>query len=536
MVSRSIYFESPTDSKKLIPLDEAKQKVKNFITHYGYVEPTKPEVETEVIEEKLTETTNKNTNMTKNQILQQFIPKDELKAIITSEEHKTTVERIYNIISEMPSTTQQDGLGENQIAFLHYFIGGSDWYITEKDMGDPANNDYSQYQAYGYAILNGDMQNAEMGYISLEGEEGLLEIEGMQLDLFFNPTSIKEIKQKFGGTIYDEELTDELRKEYSKIFELQEKFSGGLKTETQVAETIEEKVETPSQKAIEEQPKEQPKVSEQPDINTQFIDLAKGRTQYDNTIAIRKLIDEKGLSIEKYSQQELYYLRKYEGLGGLQNKGFGEREILDQFFTPYKVIEKMWGLAFNHAFKEAKPMNVLEPSAGIGRVLEYVPANCKVDAYEVDYYSYVIAKLTFPKFNIVKEYLESIFFSGNRRIGLSAVSKRYDLVIGNPPYSDFSGKYAGIKDHEGVSEQSETLAETTDQYFIARGVDLLKENGILIYVVPSTFLHNDNKYNAFKEKLSKKCELIDAYRLPIKTFENTTIGTDIIVLKRNNKH
>ena len=56
--------------------------------------------------------------------------------------------------------------------------------------------------------------------------------------------------------------------------------------------------------------------------------------------------------------------------------------------------------------------------------------------------------------------------------------------------------------------------------------------GLLVYIIPNTFLSNDNKYNEFKEKLSKKCELIDAYRLPNGVFSNTEVGTDIIALRK----
>jgi type I restriction-modification system DNA methylase subunit len=65
-----------------------------------------------------------------------------------------------------------------------------------------------------------------------------------------------------------------------------------------------------------------------------------------------------------------------------------------------------------------------------------------------------------------------------------------------------------------------------------RGVDLLKPGGLLVFIIPNTFLSNDNKYNAFKEKLNRKAELIDAYRLPNKIFSNTDISTDIIILKK----
>lgn len=86
-------------------------------------------------------------------------------------------------IGAMPQTFEQDGLGHLSIAFLHYFTGGSDWYITEKDVLDGVS------QAYGYAILNSDLQNAEYGVISIEE----LTAEGAELDLHFKSCSMAEI-------------------------------------------------------------------------------------------------------------------------------------------------------------------------------------------------------------------------------------------------------------------------------------------------------------------------------------------------------
>jgi hypothetical protein len=42
---------------------------------------------------------------------------------------------------------------------LHFFIGGCDWYIAEYDGED---------LFWGFACLNGDLQNAEWGYISYQ--------------------------------------------------------------------------------------------------------------------------------------------------------------------------------------------------------------------------------------------------------------------------------------------------------------------------------------------------------------------------------
>ena len=46
---------------------------------------------------------------------------------------------------------------QDKMIHLHFFIGGCDWYIAEYDGED---------LFWGFAILNGDLQNAEWGYIS----------------------------------------------------------------------------------------------------------------------------------------------------------------------------------------------------------------------------------------------------------------------------------------------------------------------------------------------------------------------------------
>jgi hypothetical protein len=265
----------------------------------------------------------------------------------------------------------------------------------------------------------------------------------------------------------------------------------------------------------------------------------KGKTQYQITMEIRALIDKNGLDVTKYSAEELAYLRFYEGLGGLAGKGLGEREILDQFFTPDLLVQKMWGLAYKHGFNWNGQRAILETAVGIGRFLEYVPIGHTVDAFDVDYYSYVISKLTFPQFNIQHKSFETLFFQGNRRIGILPSLRKYNLVIGNPPYREYASEFSGIKGLEMgsrsgkiESEKEATLAHTFDQYMIMRGVDLLLPNGLLIFVIPNTFMANTNKYNDFKELLASKCTLIDAYRLPNKSFTNTAIGTDVIILKK----
>jgi hypothetical protein len=51
--------------------------------------------------------------------------------------------------------------------YLHFFIGGCDWYICEFDGED---------LFFGFCILNSDYQNAEWGYVSF------LELKSIRID------------------------------------------------------------------------------------------------------------------------------------------------------------------------------------------------------------------------------------------------------------------------------------------------------------------------------------------------------------------
>ena len=81
-----------------------------------------------------------------------------------------------------------DGKGGQAVAHLHYFMGGCDWFIFEKDVEGGVD------QAYGYAILNGDLHNAELGYISIAE----LVAAGVELDLHFTPKTFEEIQRERG--------------------------------------------------------------------------------------------------------------------------------------------------------------------------------------------------------------------------------------------------------------------------------------------------------------------------------------------------
>lgn len=93
-------------------------------------------------------------------------------------------------IHAMPATYGQDGLGLKAIAHLHYFRGGSDWYVTEKDAGaaDDTLRDF-QTQAFGVVKLHGN--DPETGYISIRE----LITNDVELDLYWTAKPLETINQ-----------------------------------------------------------------------------------------------------------------------------------------------------------------------------------------------------------------------------------------------------------------------------------------------------------------------------------------------------
>ena len=76
---------------------------------------------------------------------------------------------------------------KDKIIQMHFFIGGCDWYIAEYD----GNGLF-----FGYAILNGDTDCAEWGYISYD-ELKELNFNGFKVDrdLHWKSTPASEVEK-----------------------------------------------------------------------------------------------------------------------------------------------------------------------------------------------------------------------------------------------------------------------------------------------------------------------------------------------------
>ena len=386
--------------------------------------------------------------------------------------------------NNIPPIYTQDGKGKNAVVYLHYFNPSSDWYITELDK---ENN-----EGYGYAILNGDTQFSEFGYIPLdqftEQMQGVNPFVQPQLDQYFKPQTLNQIFQ----SKYPELVSGEVE-----IYE--------------------------DKKVVEE-------------VKTSDYLSMDFKNPYERNIVIRNLIDEKGDNADNYTVDEKEFIQLYSGMGGLEK--FGAKEgLLYEYYTPKDIVQKMWGLAFKHKLGTQKIETCLEPSVATGNFVGYAPENVKMIGYDIDKYAYSICNVLYGNNDMHEFYnmsFEKLFINNRNKSVKDKVEPFCDLVIGNPPYGKYSGIYAGM------GEKDYTKANDYIDYFIFRSLDLLKSGGLLVFIIGKLTQLGGKRFtdqisenpNDCQMAIRNKSNLVDAYRLPVGVFDTTEVESEIIVLRK----
>lgn len=254
--------------------------------------------------------------------------------------------------------------------------------------------------------------------------------------------------------------------------------------------------------------------------NLQSQDIAVPRTKSD----LRKIREQCREILKKpdseITEADKKILAQYEGGGGLNENNRTNSEVLNAFYTPDNLIEKVWELVDAYA-PDAK--TVLEPSAGVGKFANNRPDN-KFTMHELNETSARINKILHPEADVIQGAFQKQFLDdGERFLKIGYEQPKHDVVIGNPPYGKYNDKYKGL----GEGREFDRYEE----YFIARGLEALKdEKSVLAFVVPSGFLNTVSDKQ--KSIIASKGEILDAYRLPEGTFSTTEVGTDILIMRK----
>lgn len=237
-------------------------------------------------------------------------------------------------------------------------------------------------------------------------------------------------------------------------------------------------------------------------------------------------------------QPDINLLKTYQGFGGLRDcfwdkqlygqimrgirANFGaeqaivenmKQSVKSAYYTPEIVIKFIYRYLQNVCnFTDG---DILEPACGHGGFFEHMPAdmraNSKITGVDYDIVTSKIAQAIYPDVNIINNGLQNVDFNG----------AKFDLIIGNPPYSDEKVQDLAMPDLDGF---------TIHNYFIAKCVRLLKDDGLLVFVMPSFFM--DTKAKNARHIIDGEAVFVDAVRLPENLFAHAKVTVDIIVIRK----
>ena len=184
------------------------------------------------------------------------------------------------------------------------------------------------------------------------------------------------------------------------------------------------------------------------------------------------------------------------------------------FFTPERIVDFISGLVDKSRWEDAKSVHILEPACGLAQFLTGMMRNHPELRSAAQFFGVEIN-------SDIVHYLKTLAFAKSFHIIntdylLWEPLRKFDLIIGNPPYGipSLSEHYTIKTDpatKEKYKEKFETWFGKYNVYgaFIEKSVKLLKPDGQAILIVPATFLILD-EFKKLRQFLSRsgKCDFI----------------------------
>ncbi|MGC8477951.1 MAG: lactate dehydrogenase, partial [Acetobacteraceae bacterium] len=183
-------------------------------------------------------------------------------------------------------------------------------------------------------------------------------------------------------------------------------------------------------------------------------------------------------------------------------------------YTPETIIRALWRAAQRLGFTGGR---VLEPGMGTGLFFALLPAAlreaCQLTGIEYDLVTARIARLVHPAARVrCEDYTRS------------TVAGRFDLVIGNPPFSDRVVR---------ADPATRSLGLRLHDYFIARSIARLRPGGLALFVTSTGTM--DKVGTGAREHIAAMADLVGAVRLPegsLRASAGTDVVIDVLVFQR----
>lgn len=194
------------------------------------------------------------------------------------------------------------------------------------------------------------------------------------------------------------------------------------------------------------------------------------------------------------------------------------------FFTP-KTYRQTLLCQVNRYIEQQENIKVLEPSFGSGEfILDVVHScsNAQVTGVEINDTMYntfrnSLQSCGLDSSNIILHNMDFLQFT---------TQDKFDLIIGNPPY-------VVVKTKSVPSEFKTITSGRPNLYcwFLYKCVGLLKDNGVLGFVIPNSIL-NTAYYDLLRRYIHKECDILDIIHFKDRKFMETDQDTIGLILRK----
>lgn len=261
--------------------------------------------------------------------------------------------------------------------------------------------------------------------------------------------------------------------------------------------------------------------------------------QRNNDALLKKLIEEHELNCFTKSKKFILdnpLALSIDDLSRLAEMANGLQESTAAYYTDPKTVQT---LCQQLPQIKRRTLKILEPSVGVGNILRQVIHYYKnqvdtieCDVFDINQHSLEICEIFIQKEfadfkNLKINYIYDDFLTYH-------VEKKYDLVVGNPPFMKIKGKY-----RESLRQEFKNpVADNISAFFLDKSIEL---SNYVVLIMPKYFLHNSD-FSVSRDKVKNtniqcitdfgetgfKGVLIETICLFLDTETNNTSGTKVI--------
>ena len=174
---------------------------------------------------------------------------------------------------------------------------------------------------------------------------------------------------------------------------------------------------------------------------------------------------------------------------------------------------------------EIRPGRFLDPSAGTGMFISQLKDVPEIHCFEKDKLTGKILSSLYPESRVTIDGFQSI---------QPYYNNYFDMVSSNIPFGNTRVYDRDFDRSEDAVRKSSLTA--VHNYFFLKGMDTLREGGILAYITTSGVMDSPQN-RPVREWLMNHANLVSAIRLPDNLFVDagTEVSSDLIVLQKNTK-